>query len=153
MFPSLIYGIATGKLVELGLQNPYSIQIPALIDASLARGQGGMVGEGKNIWVNVHIEDGMHIYLDDRQSGTDHGNTVADLYIDLYNAILANPDKVGHGREGIYFGENGELRFYDISKAVAQALVDAGKGKSPEPTPFTKEELHKYFGVGFFLST
>jgi len=60
ILPSTIYGIATGKLAKLGLQNPYSIQIPGLIKASIARGQAGMVGLGKNIWPNVHIDDGMH---------------------------------------------------------------------------------------------
>jgi hypothetical protein len=57
ILPSTIYGIATGKLVELGIQNPYSVQIPGLINASLDRGQGGMIGLGKNIWPNVSIED------------------------------------------------------------------------------------------------
>jgi hypothetical protein len=61
VIPSTIYGIATGKLVELGVQNAHSIQVPALVDASLARGQGGMVGEGKNLWPNVHVEDGTHV--------------------------------------------------------------------------------------------
>lgn len=149
MIPSTIYGIATGKLVELGLQNAHSIQVPALVDASLDRGQGGMVGEGKNLWPNVHVEDGTPIYLDVCKSCIDRINLVADLYIVLYNAIVANQDKVGHGREGIYFGENGEHSLYDVGKAVAQALVDAGKGKSLEPTTFSKEEIDKYFGVGF----
>jgi len=55
--PSTIYGHATGRLVDLGIQNKSSIQIPILIKASLDRGQGGMVGEGKNLWPNVHIDD------------------------------------------------------------------------------------------------
>ncbi|KAG5652021.1 hypothetical protein H0H81_006574 [Sphagnurus paluster] len=99
IFPSTIYGIASGKLVDLGIQNPYSVQIPALIDASLDRGASGMVGKGKNIWPNVHIDD------------------VADLYIILYDWIKTNPE-TGHGREGFYFGENGEHTLYDVGKAV-----------------------------------
>lgn len=71
---------------------------------------------------------------------------MADLYVILYDAIKTNP-ATGHGREGFYFGENGEHRLYDIGKAVAEALVAIGKGKSPEPTTFTKEEIDKYFGV------
>ena len=58
--PSTIYGIAQGPLVDLGIQNPYSIQIPALIRASLDRGQAGMVGQGKNLWPNVEIGEGEH---------------------------------------------------------------------------------------------
>jgi hypothetical protein len=33
------------------------MQIPALISASLDRGQAGMVGEGKNLWPNVEIHE------------------------------------------------------------------------------------------------
>src|ERR1700685_4267582 len=43
VLPSTIYGIATGQLVDLGIQNIHSQQIPALIKVSLARGQAGMV--------------------------------------------------------------------------------------------------------------
>jgi hypothetical protein len=60
--PSTIYGIATGKLVDLGIQNIHSQQIPALIKASLTRGQAGMVGEGKNIWPNVHIGESKYLF-------------------------------------------------------------------------------------------
>lgn len=56
--PATIYGIASGKLVDAGLMNKHSIQIPALINASVDRGQAGMVGKGVNIWPNVHIDDG-----------------------------------------------------------------------------------------------
>lgn len=69
--------------------------------------------------------------------------TVADLYTKLYDAILKDPS-TGHGREGFYFGANGHYKWYDAAKAIAQALVDAGKGKSPEPTSLTPEELQKY---------
>ena len=71
---------------------------------------------------------------------------VADLYIILYNSIVSNP-ATGHGREGIYFGENGEHTFYDMGKAIGEALMIAGKVDNPEPTAFTKEEIDKYFGV------
>ncbi|KAF9460253.1 hypothetical protein BDZ94DRAFT_938450, partial [Collybia nuda] len=135
VIPSAIYGIASGKLVELGLQNPYSVLVPDLINASLARGRSGMMGEGKNIWPNVHIED------------------AADLYTILYDAIVANPDGVGHGREGIYFSENGEHTGYDVGKAIGQALVGAGKGENPEPTTFTKDELDKFFGGSDFFGS
>ena len=75
---------------------------------------------------------------------------VADLYIDLYNAIHSDRP-VGRGREGFYFGENGERCMYDICKAICEVLVDMGKGKSPEPTKFTKEEINKYLRVSISL--
>lgn len=61
ILPSTIYGVASGLLVDLALQNAHSQQIPKLIEVSLDRGQGGMIGEGKNVWPNVHIDDGMYI--------------------------------------------------------------------------------------------
>ncbi|KAG5644376.1 hypothetical protein DXG03_008604 [Asterophora parasitica] len=128
ILPSLIYGIATGKLVDLEVQNPYSILVPLLVAASLERGQGGVVGEGKNIWPNVHIDE------------------IADLYLILYDSIHANKD-IGHGREGIYFGESDEHTFYDLSKEISKALVEIGRGESEEPTTFTKEEIVKYFFI------
>jgi hypothetical protein len=77
-------------------------------------------------------------------------NPVADLYIHLYDAIQSN-QPVGHGREGFYFGENDECCMYDVSKAICEALADLDKGKSPEPTSFTKEEIHKYLMVSTSL--
>ncbi|CAL1699088.1 unnamed protein product [Somion occarium] len=128
ILPSTIYGIAKTRLVEAGIQNPYSIQIPAIIKASLARKQAGVVGKGVPFWPDVSIED------------------IADLYIVLFDAIVTNPDKVGHGREGYYFGENGEHHWSQISRAIGEAFVQLGISTDPEPTPFTDEELIKYFG-------
>ena len=67
----------------------------------------------------------------------------------MYDGILSG--KAGHGREGLYFGEGGEHLLYDVSKAVAQALFELGKGKSPEPTKFTEEEHKKdpFVSVGY----
>ncbi|GLB40153.1 putative NAD-P-binding protein [Lyophyllum shimeji] len=132
--PSTIYGIANTKLVDLGVQNPHSIQIPALVDASLDRRQGGMVGEGKNIWNNVSNSD------------------IADLFHVVYNTAMNNP-AMGHGREGYFFGENGEHSLYQVGKAIAETLLVVGRGVSPEPTPFTKEEIDKYFGGSTYLGS
>ncbi|TFK91161.1 NAD-P-binding protein [Polyporus arcularius HHB13444] len=126
--PSTIYGIAKHPLVDAGVANPHSIQIPTIIEACLARKQAGVVGKGKGIWPDVHIDD------------------IADLYIVLYDAIVANPEKVGHGWEGIFFGENGEHSWYQISKAIGEAMVALGISTDPEPTSFTTEEMVKYFG-------
>jgi len=127
ILPSTIYGFASGPFVEKGIQNPRSIQIPLLVKTSIDRGRAGMVGEGKNIWPNVHIDD------------------AADLFIVLYNSIRSNPS-TGHGRNGYYFGENGEHSLYEISRAIGEAFVALGKGNNPEPTTFTDEEVKKYFG-------
>ena len=56
--PSAIYGIATGELVEQGIQNPYTIFVPWSVRLALDRGRVGLMGAGKNIWPNVNIQEG-----------------------------------------------------------------------------------------------
>ncbi|KAJ7106230.1 hypothetical protein C8R44DRAFT_715092 [Mycena epipterygia] len=132
ILPATIYGRATGPFVDAGLQNPTSIQIPGLINASIDRGQGGMVGLGKNFWNNVEIHE------------------QADLYVNLYDAIQTRTEETGHGRDGLYFGASDEHLLYDVSRAVAEALVEIGRGKSAEPTTFSAEEVRKYFEPGLY---
>ncbi|EPS94587.1 NAD-binding protein [Fomitopsis schrenkii] len=126
--PSIVYGIATGPVFEAGISKSISMTIPSIIKASLDRKRAGVVGPGKSVGAYIQIDD------------------VADMYITLFDALLENPDRVGHGWEGIYYGENGHIPWYDICKAVGQALVDLGVTDDPEPTPFTDEELIKYWG-------
>jgi hypothetical protein len=150
ILPPTIWGIATGRLFNLGLANRHSIQIPVAIKASLDRGQGGVIGEGKNSWphVEVHERELLFIQLCLILSNS---TAVAEMYQILFDAALSDPN-VSHGREGYYFVENGEYRLYDLAKTYSQALYDLGKGKSPEPTAFTDEEAQKYFGVITFHS-
>ncbi|KAJ6456961.1 NAD-binding protein [Mycena sanguinolenta] len=124
--PSTIYGLASNRLVNIGIQNPHLLQIPALISAALDRKQAAMVGEGKNIWNNVEIHE------------------LEELYIMLYDKIIADAD-TGHGRNRFYFGSSGEHSLYDVGKAIGEALVKLGKSESVEPTTFTQAELDKYF--------
>ena len=65
----------------------------------------------------------------------------------LFDAALADRDRLGHGWEGYYYVENGHSRLYDISKGIGQVLVERGVIADPEPTPFTAEELVKYWGA------
>ncbi|PFH53081.1 hypothetical protein AMATHDRAFT_138304, partial [Amanita thiersii Skay4041] len=143
ILPGTIYGEASGPLVDLGVQNAYSQQIPRLVKLSLQRGQAGMVGEGKNTWPNVHIDD------------------VADLYIHLFDLILPtdanhrNPHRAvpAHGRSGFYFAENGEHHLVQVGKAIGQAMHEFGLSSSPRPMAFTEEEMDKFFPNGTSLGT
>ena len=58
ILPPTVFGLAAGKLVDIGVQNPHSIQIPGFIKYTLARGKVGIVGEGKNVWGVVHHDEG-----------------------------------------------------------------------------------------------
>lgn len=71
---------------------------------------------------------------------------VANLYVALFDSLVWVPQKTGHGWEGFYFGENGEHTWFQVSKAIGDALVYFGIASESEPTPFTTEELVKYFG-------
>ncbi|KAJ6489943.1 NAD-binding protein [Mycena sanguinolenta] len=132
--PSTIYGLASNRLVDMGIQKTHSLQIPALISAALDRKQAGMVGEGKNLWNNVEIHE------------------LAELYVMLYDKIIADAD-TGHGRNGFYFGASGEHSLYDVGKAIGEALVKLGKSESAEPTTFTQAELDKYFQGSAYLGS
>ena len=57
ILPSMIYGLATGELVELGIQNPHSYMV-RFAQIALDRGRSFIVGAGINVWPNVDIQDG-----------------------------------------------------------------------------------------------
>ncbi|EDR01044.1 uncharacterized protein LACBIDRAFT_333595 [Laccaria bicolor S238N-H82] len=134
--PGNIFGTPSGPLVDLGIQNLHSILIPIFFKVGIARKQGGYIGLGKNVSPAADVED------------------TADLYLILFNALLANPSSLAHGREGIYFVENAEYTGYELAKATSDALVELGIGATREATAFTNDELELYFGKNwsFFSS-
>ena len=82
--------------------------------------------------------------------------TATELYMLIFDSHTSSPDKTGHGWEGYYFGENGEHSWYEISKAIGEALVELGVATEAEPTTFTVEELVQYFGdeaTGWYSGT
>lgn len=133
VLPGTIYGLASGPLVDSGIQNPRSQQIPRLIELSLNRGRAGMVGQGKNIWPNVHISEVADLYI-----------LLCDLIISQSHNIQTKNPPFGHGATGFYFCENGEHELYDVSASIGEAMVALGKTTNPVPTPFTEQEYKKY---------
>ncbi|KZV58957.1 hypothetical protein PENSPDRAFT_596245, partial [Peniophora sp. CONT] len=133
VLPSTIWGILTGKLVDAGIANPHSIQLPVAIKASIRKGQGAMVGKGENVWPHVEIHE------------------LSDLYIRLLNAAIAGT--VSHGRDGLYIGENGNYLWKDAAAMYTRALHAAGRSRTAEPESFTKEDINKYFGGRPYLGS
>jgi nucleoside-diphosphate-sugar epimerase len=86
--PSLIYGVGKGLHTK-------SVQIPFLATNALNQGIVQIVGEGKNTWSNVHIDD----------------------VVDLFCLAL---DKAPAG--AFYFAANGEASFLDLGQALKQRL-------------------------------
>ncbi|KAJ7581763.1 hypothetical protein C8J56DRAFT_251361 [Mycena floridula] len=122
--PGLIYGAPHGKIADSGTQNTTPHGFGFLFSSSVARGEAGMVGQGKNEWAHVEVGE------------------VADLVVLLFDSATSKP--TSHGREGFYFAENGGNSMFDMGKAVAQILVEAGRTTKSEPTTFTQAELDKY---------
>ena len=56
VFPSVVYGLATGELVEQGIQNRHSY-MARFTKIAMERGRAGIVGAGLNIWANVNIQE------------------------------------------------------------------------------------------------
>lgn len=77
----------------------------------------------------------------------DDSETVADLYILLFNTIIVRPEYAAHGRDGFYFAENGEHTMYQVGKAICEGMNVMGVHSELEPSAFTQEELVNYFGV------
>jgi nucleoside-diphosphate-sugar epimerase len=126
ILPCTIYGIASGTVFSKGISNPHSIQIPTLIRASLDRKQAGMIGEGLNVWPNVHIDD------------------CADGFIVLLDKAMKG--ETATGKEGFYFLESGEHVMLDVSKGVGKAMKELGMAETDGVTTFDPEEVKKYFG-------
>lgn len=70
---------------------------------------------------------------------------VVQLYEVLWRNVIGDKDVIGHGKEGYYFGENGEHVLLDLSKTIGAGLKDLGLAESDEPTTFTKAEVDKWF--------
>lgn len=66
---------------------------------------------------------------------------VAGEYIVLLDAVLETHGRAGHGWEGFYLGENGHVSFYEIGRAIGDALVEMELADNAEPTPLTDAEL------------
>ncbi|KAK5166914.1 uncharacterized protein LTR77_007643 [Saxophila tyrrhenica] len=106
-----------------GIGNTSSIQVPAYVKTTLASGQGVVVGEGKGIWDNVHVED------------------LAGLYeLVLLNQIQANGSDLPTGKKAIIFSGNGRHTWGELAAGVAQAAYQAGQIKTAEVKSVTIEE-------------
>jgi hypothetical protein len=111
-----------------------------------------MIGQGKNLWGNVSIHDGMyHVSLSFVCIIEICLSSVTDLYILLFLTILRNPTppRPGSGHFGFYFAVSGEHDLSSLSDVISQVLVEQGRFKSENVTSFTAEEIRKYFGVSF----
>lgn len=113
--PTLIYGEGRGL-------NTQSVQIPFLVANARAQGVVQVVGEGLNVWSNVHIDD----------------------VVDLYLLALA---KAPAG--AFYFAENGEASFAKLGAAIATRLGLPGpEPLAPDVAAAQWGKAKAYFTLG-----
>ncbi|KKK24384.1 hypothetical protein P175DRAFT_0497912 [Aspergillus ochraceoroseus IBT 24754] len=109
--PPTIYGPGRGP------GNQKSLQAYWLAAAVLKRKKGILIGPGKNIWHQVHVQD------------------LTDLYLRLGDAAVAGGGKATWNEKGYYLAENGPFVWGDIQRAVAQTAYE----KKLIPSPVVEE--------------
>jgi len=124
VFPSTIWGIADTIFVKEGLQRPNSVQIPDRIKLAVKLSKAVYIGEGKNIWPHVYIDEGRF----------------GKFYHILFDAIVSGKQPPS-GRNGFYFLESGEYKQLAAVEAIAKALYARGKVVSPEAVPLSEADL------------
>ncbi|KAF2013004.1 NAD(P)-binding protein [Aaosphaeria arxii CBS 175.79] len=100
--PCCIYG--TGR----GPGNTSSTQVYTLATTVLKRGKGIRVGEGRNVWHQVHIQD------------------LTKLYVLLVEAAASGGGNATWDEEGYYLAENGSFCWGDVEEAVSRVAFERG---------------------------
>ena len=106
--PPAIYG--SGR----GTGNTRSTQVYILASTVLKRGKGIQVGEGKNIWHEVHIQD------------------LSNVYLALAEAAAVGGGRATWGNEGYYLVEDGSFVWGNVERLIDQSAYENGFIKTPE---------------------
>ncbi|GAB7360157.1 hypothetical protein MBLNU230_g7920t1 [Neophaeotheca triangularis] len=107
--PCCIYGPGRGP------SNQRSMQIPELSRATLERGHGIVVGEGKTRWGNVHVHDLSDLYLKLTEEAAAGGSTAEW------------PGKPSlWGKEGYYLAVGAEHAWSDIARRIVKTAEALG---------------------------
>ncbi|CAI6333471.1 unnamed protein product [Periconia digitata] len=118
--PPLIYGEGRGP------DNQRSIQVPNMVKATLERGKGFYLGEGKNVWHVVHVQD------------------LSDVFLRLVtSALQAGGGKATWNETGYYFTETGDVVWGEISNAIAKAAVERNLIANTELDSLTGDEANE----------
>ncbi|RMZ70875.1 nucleoside-diphosphate-sugar epimerase [Pyrenophora seminiperda CCB06] len=95
--PPCIYGPGRGP------DNQRSVQVYDMAKFTLKRMKGFVVGNGENVWTQVHVQD------------------LSGLYLALVTAAMS-PDggKATWNQEGYYFAENGDFSWGDVGRKIGE---------------------------------
>lgn len=125
--PPTIYGPGRGP------GNTKSIQAYWLSAAVLKRKRGILVGEGKNVWHQVHVQD------------------LSGVYLALGEAASEGGGKATWNNEGYYLAENGAFVWGDIQRAVAQAAYDKKLIDSPDVESLDGDQTTEIHPAGIYV--
>ncbi|KAL1973550.1 hypothetical protein VTN31DRAFT_6185 [Thermomyces dupontii] len=106
--------------------NPASKQIPIFVQATLKRKKGMVLGEGRNIWHWVHVQD------------------LSELFLALGEAAVAGGGNATWGKDAYYFADNGPFYWGDVQRAVAQAAHEKGYIPTAEVDTLSFDEANEY---------
>ncbi|CAG8275825.1 unnamed protein product [Penicillium nalgiovense] len=115
--PPTIYGPGRGPC------NTKSVQAYWLAAAVLKRRKGLLIGKGKNIWHQVHVQD------------------LSDMYCLLGDAATAGGGKATWNETGYYLAENGPFIWGDIQQEVARVTYEKKLIPSPEVEPLSDAQV------------
>ncbi|THH28631.1 hypothetical protein EUX98_g5553 [Antrodiella citrinella] len=120
--PSLIWGLATGRFVDAGLQNPVLTSLKFVGWIMKPRGIFGAVGPQLNAWTTVEIHE------------------VSQLYMILFTAVVIDNKEIAGGK-AYYFAGSDDAVAKDFMSRMAVAMHKYGALKTAEITPFTPDEI------------
>lgn len=117
-----------------GPDNQRSVQVYDMARYGLERHKAFVVGEGANVWTEVHVQD------------------LSNVFLALVTAALS-PDggKATWNDKGYYFTENGEFVWGELAQKLAQQMFDKKLVNSAEVDHISKEEADKLRPAGSYL--
>ncbi|TCD67904.1 hypothetical protein EIP91_011838 [Steccherinum ochraceum] len=124
IIPTLVYGLATGRFVDAGVQNPVPTSVMLLDAIRQARGVFGRVGPAKNIYATIEVHD------------------LARLYLAIIDAILEK--KQIAGGSAYYTAVDGEVALAEFTQALASGFHESGVTDTAAVTEITAEEYKKW---------
>lgn len=117
-----------------GPDNQRSVQVYDMARHGLERHKGLVVGDGANVWTEIHVQD------------------LSNVFLALVTAALS-PDggKATWNDKGYYFTENGEFIWGELAQQLAQQMFDKKLVNSAELDHISKEEADKIRPAGSYL--
>ncbi|KAE8393037.1 hypothetical protein BDV23DRAFT_149965 [Aspergillus alliaceus] len=124
--PPTIYGPGRGP------GNQKSVQAYWLSAAVLKRKKGFLVGEGKNIWHQVHVQD------------------LSDVYRALGDAAAVGGGSATWNDKGYYLAENGQFVWGDIQREVARVAYEKKLISSPDVESLSDAQVTELNQFGLY---